>query len=173
MARGRRRPADNPDMEGNLSKPTFLEMYDLVREKLRLKKEADSALSNAYKACERSGIDTKELKGAMKKAELSAEERAIKARKQARYQQWLGLLPMEAPATNGHDPAPDPAEAEAVQKHENSEAYEWGVSAGKAGAAIESLPYTPGSEEYQQAHLGWSEGQRLAVESLGGATHRA
>lgn len=174
MARGRKKQ-DTPAMDGNVSRATFLEHYDTITEKLRVKKEADSALATAYKSAERNGIDRKALKRAREMADLTAEERSIADRRLRLYAEWLGKplgfqaeMPVEPAAANGHAPAPD----EASQKHENNEAYEWGVSAGKAGAAIESIVsrYQPGSEEHQQASLGWSQGQKIAVESLGGAT---
>lgn len=161
-----RKAKDTPTMDGNVSRQTFLEHYDVITEKLRVKKEADSALATAYKAAERNGLSRKELKRARDTADLTAEERTINDRRYRLYLDWLGK-PIGTQATA------DPAETEAVQKHENNEAYEWGISAGKAGAALESMPYTPGTEEYQSAASGWAIGQKQAVEALGGATHHA
>lgn len=172
MARGKKR--EIPNVDGNVQKETFLEMYDLITEKLRLKKEADSALATAYKAAERNGIDRKALKRAREAADLTAEERAIADRRHRLYLEWLGKplgfqaeMPVEPAPANGHA-EPD----EAGQRHASNEAYEWGVSAGKAGAAIESITsrYQPGSEEFQSASAGWAAGQKIAVESLGGAS---
>lgn len=171
-----RKAKDTPAMDGNVSRQTFLEHYDVITEKLRVKKEADSALATAYKAAERNGLSRKELKRARDTADLTAEERTINDRRYRLYLDWLGKpIGTQAdaePTANGHATA-DPAETEAVQKHENNEAYEWGISAGKAGAALESMPYTPGTEEYQSAASGWAIGQKQAVEALGGATHHA
>lgn len=158
---------------GNLTQAVFLQHHDDVIEKLRLKKEADSALSNAYKAAGRNGVDIKELKRAIAMSALSAEERAMSDAKQRRYLEWLGrpigtqatMFTEDDPQPNGHDRET----AEAVHQHEQSEAYEAGVAAGKAGAAIESITslYQPGTEEFQSASQGWAEGQRLAVAALG------
>jgi ribosome modulation factor len=170
MGKGRKK-ADSPAMDGNVSRETFLEHYDAITEKLRLKKEADSALATAYKSAERNGIDRKALKRAREMADLTAEERSIADRRLRLYSEWLGKplgfqaeMPMEtaAPAANGHDAA--------GEKHASNEAYEWGVSAGKAGAADGSCPYPAGSEEMQSWKNGWIAGQKIAVESLGGAT---
>ena len=173
MARGRK-AAETPAADGNVKRETFLEFYDLVTEKLRLKKEADSALATAYKAAERNGIDRKMLKQVRQEADLTAEERAINERRRRLYLDWLGKpvgfqaeMPVEPAAANGHA-EPD----EAGQKHASNEAYEWGVSAGQAGAAIDSITsrYEPGSEEYQAASSGWAHGQKLAVELIRGAS---
>jgi len=114
--------------DGNVTRQTFLEHHDIIVEKLRLKKEADSALGDAYKAAERDGIDKKELKRAIADGNLSSE---------------------------------------------NNKAFEAGVTAGKAGADLASCPFDPGSEEYQSFSLGWSQGQKAAVEALGGTTRTA
>ena len=115
MARGRKK-ADTPAMDGNVSRETFLEHYDAVTEKLRLKKEADSALANSYRAAERAGIDRKMLKRVRQEADLTAEERAIDERRRRLYLDWLGkpvgfqaeMPVVVAPAANGHA-APDEA----------------------------------------------------------------
>lgn len=175
----RTRKAKNPDMDGNTSRATFLEHHDIIVEKLRLKKEADSALGNAYKSAERDGIDKKELKRAIADGNLSSDELAVRDRKYALYREWLskpigfqGQMDVAAAAEpNGH--ASDPAESEAVANHENNKAFEAGVTAGKAGADIASCPFDPGTEEHQSYSLGWSSGQRAAVEALGGATRTA
>ena len=177
MAKGstRRRRAETPEMDGNVGRATFLECFDDVKEKLRLKKEADSALANSYKRAENAGIDRKILKKALHDAELSAEERVINDRRYRLYLDWLGkplgtqadIFETETaaePVANGHDTA---AEAEAVAKHQNNEAYEAGVAAGKAGADMASCPYQPGTEEHQVFSTGWSAGQAAAVAALG------
>jgi ribosome modulation factor len=174
MARGRQK-ATAPDVDGKVRREVFVEHFDLVTEKLRLKKEADSALSNAYRAAERAGIDRKMLKQVRVEADLTAEERAINEKRRRLYLTWLNkpvgfqsemeVAPV-APVANGHAEPPD----ETDQKHASNEAYEWGVSAGKAGAATDSCPYPPGSEEAQSWRGGWGAGQKIAVESLGGAT---
>lgn len=175
MARGRKAAAATPQVDGNVTREAFLSAYDVVTEKLRLKKEADSALANAYRAAERAGVDRKMLKAVRAEADLSAEERAINDRRRRLYLQWLNKpigtqaempLPDAAGEANGHAEPPD----EADQAHARTEAYEWGVSAGKGGAADSSCPYQPGSSEMQEWKSGWIEGQRVAVESLGGAS---
>ena len=163
--------------DGNVTRQTFLEHHDIIVEKLRLKKEADSALGDAYKAAERDGIDKKELKRAIADGNLSSDELAARDRKYALYREWLDkpvgfqaeMDVAASPAANGHDAT----EAEAVTKHENNKAFEAGVTAGKAGADLASCPFDPGSEEYQSFSLGWSQGQKAAVEALGGTTRTA
>lgn len=182
-------PASTPAARGrprkereivNYDQPTFLKHYDDITEKLRLKASADSALSTAYKAAERAGVDRKDLKRARGESEKTADERQRDADKLRQHMEWLGkplghqagmdLAPQE-PTPNGHDE--HPGLAVAVEKHQNTEAFESGVSAGKAGSALAACPFEPGSEQYQSYSSGWSEGQRLAIESLGGATRTA
>lgn len=180
MARGRKAAATpGPDHNQGPSRSSFLEHYDNLVEKLAAKLSADSAVANAYKAAERDGIDRKMLKRVLAENKKTAAELEIYDAKHRRYREWLGkpvgtqaamdLSNDNKPATNGHGPEATAA----VEKHEATETFRAGTEAGKAGAAIASNPYPPGSERAQQWSTGWSAGQKEAVHALGGATHRA
>lgn len=186
MPRGKRSsdaPASTPAVDGNIAKSTMLEHHDAIVTKLRLKKEADSALANAWKAAERDGISKKELKRVMDDNALTAEELAVRDRRHALYRAWLNRpvgfqSTMEMPAAAGDAEQPAAANGhampdEADQQHARNAAFEEGVVAGKAGADLASCAYVPGTEEHQQFSSGWALGQRQAVESLGGTTHTA
>jgi hypothetical protein len=173
--------ASTPAVDGNVAKATLLEHHDAIVTKLRLKKEADSALANAWKAAERDGISKKELKRVMDDNALTAEELAVRDRRHALYRAWLNRpvgfqSTMEMPASESEQPAAANGHAapdEADQQHARNAAFEEGVVAGKAGADLASCAYLPGTEEHQQFSSGWAAGQRQAVEALGGATHTA
>jgi ribosome modulation factor len=165
---------ETPTVDGNVTKATVLQHHDAIVEKLRVKKEADSALAHAWKQCERDGIDKKELKRIIAERDMSADELAVRDRKYALYRAWLAkpvgyqasMLDKET-APNGHDTE---AEAHAVEQHQQNEAYDDGYRAGRAGSALSFCPFEIGSQQYQDYSLGWSSGQKAAVESLGGAT---
>lgn len=161
---------------GGPSQAVFLEHFDAIGEKLRVKKTADAALANAYKAAERDGLDRKDLKFAIAESLKGTDEREVSHARRLQYLAWLGkpvghqgdIFGAESAA-----PEPTPEDTAAVERHENNVAFQKGVEAGAAGAALASCPYEIGGEEYQQFSVGWSAGQAEAVRALGGATHRA
>lgn len=177
MARGRKPAAASGGTEthGNISQATLLEFNDELTQLLRLKKSADSAVSNCYKRAESAGLDRKTLKRAREDSQKAENERQVDHERYVRYMAWLNVpvgTQAEMPM-NGEDGAANGEDTEAVEKHENNDAYEAGVHAGKAGANAASNPHQPGSEPHASFSLGWSAGQKEAVMALGGATRRA
>lgn len=175
MARSKK---SQPETEGNVTRAHFLEVFDELTSALRLKASADSAVASVYKRAERTGLDRKQLKRAYAESLKATDEREMDDRRYRQYLEWLGKpvgfqpdLPID-PAGREIDPEADAAEDAAVAKHELNVAFTQGANAGKAGAAMASDPYAPGTEQHQQWSLGWSDGQKEAVQALGGVTRR-
>lgn len=179
MARGRKPASATAAAEthGNVTQATVLEFNDELTQLLRLKKSADSAVSNCYKRAESAGLDRKTLKRAREDSQKAENERQVDHERYVRYMGWLGVpvgTPVEPLASDETDePEPNGAAVEAVEKHQSNVAFEQGVHAGKAGANAASNPHQPGSEGYQAFSLGWASGQKEAVMALGGATRHA
>lgn len=168
MARGRK-PVEQPP-QINVTQDVFLEFYDELTEKLRLKKSADSAVASVYKRAEAAGIDRKTLKRAYADSLLTDSERQRAEEIHRQYMIWLGkpvgfqgAMDLGQPAANGHDASP------AVEKHQMNVAYVEGHNSGKAGHPVTNCKYDPGTEQHQQWSLGWAAGQKDAVAALGGA----
>ena len=162
MARGR--PRKEHPTTSNVTPATILGFADELTTALRVKRSADSAVANVYKRAESAGLDRKTLKRAHTDAQKAENERLVDEQRYRRYMAALGC-PVDDVA-NGED-------AEAAEKHQNNEAFESGIAAGAAGSPITNCPFDPGTESYQSYSLGWSQGQKQAVEALGGATRRA
>jgi len=157
----------------------LLEYNDMLTTALRVKASADSAVAAVYKRAESAGLDRKTLKRAHNDALKAANERQTDEERYRLYMRWLSA-PVDPDETVSDDPedateageAGNGADAEVIQKHENNVAFEEGVAAGTAGSPMSNCGYDVASEEYQSYSLGWSQGQKAAVEALGGATRR-
>lgn len=177
MARGR--PRAEAATHGNVVQSTLLEFHDELVEAYRLKASADGALRNVYKRAEQAGLDRKTLKRAYTDAQKAENERHVDDERYRRYMAWLGKpigtqAEMPLPNGEGGEDTEQPAngeDTEAVAKHENNAAFESGVAAGAAGNP-NANPFDVGTENHQSYSLGWSSGQKQAVEALGGATRR-
>jgi hypothetical protein len=170
------RPRKTPPDGGNVTQATVLQFHDELTEALRLKAASDSKVANVYKRAESAGLDRKTLKAAHKDALKASNERLVDHERYCQYMRWLGVPVDETPDEpdeTGDESAANGEDTEAVARHRGNKAYEEGVYAGKAGANMAaSNAYQPGTEEHQSFSLGWSAGQKEAVEALGGATRR-
>ncbi len=188
MARGRP-PKPRPD-GANLSRATFLEIFDDAHNAKIAMDSARGKYQAIFKKAETLGINRAALSRALKESARERDKREIDHRDLMKYMAWLemplgaqGAFDLGDAAPNGHDPDADEGDTgdaageseedrAAVEAHKGSVAYHQGHEAGKLGANVDSCPFLPGTEDNWRWHSGWQAGQAEAVSALAPAKGR-
>jgi hypothetical protein len=160
MAKTMKSDEDRP----NVTAETTAEHYRILAGTRRDMESARGAHRAAVKAAKKAGINTAALLEAMRlKREDDSDAVALYYRDLARYAAWinapigsqLGLFGDEAPVAQ--------AVADTI---EETDAYDVGLMAGRAGRNGTDNPYPPGSLMHQGWAQGWIGGQQQLANEL-------
>lgn len=164
--------SDGTNGAGNVTKATFIELYDEAVDAKAATDSAQGKYRNVLKRAKAEGIDPAILKEAMRLSNQDRDRRESDEKLRQQYMIWLdkplghqGALDLGGAAAANETPE----DKAATDKHKLSEAHREGHYAGKCGAAIESCPYQPGTEHHVTWRQAWNIGQ---AELVGGTVGR-